>query len=64
MAQAAIGNERAYNIIMDNCHQFTAECILGEFDNPNNFLFFLKHTVETEMNDGNSIQWLALDWRK
>ena len=29
----AIGNERNYNLLFDNCHQFTTGCLTGDFDN-------------------------------
>lgn len=38
-----VGNYRNYNLVLDNCHQFSAGCLSGEFDNPCNFLWALKH---------------------
>lgn len=46
--QKSIGS-RLYNVILDNCHQFSASCILGKPDNENNFLWMLKHTCKKEM---------------
>lgn len=43
----AIGNERSYNLLFDNCHQFTAGCLTGDFDNnASNFLWMLKMEAE------------------
>lgn len=36
------GNYRSYNVILDNCHQFAAGCLSGDFDNSKNFLWMLK----------------------
>jgi hypothetical protein len=44
-AISMIGKSRGYQFIMDNCHQFTAGCLTGEFENPTNFFVFLKHDV-------------------
>ena len=63
-AETMIGKERNYNLIMDNCHQFTAGCILDDFDNPNNFLWMLKDVVQNDMNHGDAVQWLVWDWQK
>lgn len=49
LAKAMAGGERSYNVILDNCHQFASGCITGNFDNPDNFLWMLKHTAENEM---------------
>lgn len=40
------GTYRDYNIILDNCHQFTSGCITGNFENSDNFWWMLKDTVE------------------
>ena len=48
-AKNMIGNKRNYNFILDNCHQFTAGCITGDFENSNNLLLLLKYTVEKKL---------------
>ena len=45
-AIAMAGNNRNYNVIIDNCHQFTSGCITGNFENSDNFWWMLKHTTE------------------
>lgn len=47
----AIGNKRDYNLLFDNCHQFTAGCLSGDFeDNAANFLWMLKMEADTYIN--------------
>lgn len=41
-AKASVGRYRDYNFLLDNCHQFSAGCLSGDFDNSNNFLWMLK----------------------
>jgi uncharacterized protein YycO len=41
-AREMVGQARSYNFIMDNCHQFAAGCLTGDFDNSSNFLWMLK----------------------
>ena len=43
------GGERPYNVILDNCHQFTSGCLTGDFENADNFLWMLKHTAEQKL---------------
>lgn len=49
-ACAALGGKRNYNVILDNCHQFSSGCLTGSFDNADNFLWMLKHTAEQKIN--------------
>lgn len=41
-ALSMVGSARRYNFILDNCHQFTAGCLSGNFENSNNFLWMVK----------------------
>ena len=41
-AEAQVGKKRNYHLAFDNCHQFTAGCLTGDFEDPNNFLWMLK----------------------
>ena len=45
-AISMIGNRRNYNLVFDNCHQFTSGCITGNFENADNFWWALKNTIE------------------
>ncbi|MDR5000430.1 hypothetical protein [Brevibacillus parabrevis] len=53
---------RNYNVLLDNCHQFCAGCLTGDFDNANNFLWMLKDLVRKE--HGESVTWRKWDWKK
>lgn len=45
-ARDMVNQCRNYNLIFDNCHQFTSGCITGDFENSDNFLWMLKYTAE------------------
>ena len=45
-AREMIGMTRKYNVILDNCHQFTAGCLTGDFENANNFFWMVKDTAK------------------
>lgn len=53
---------RNYNLVMDNCHQFAAGCITKQFNNPNNFLSFLKLEFENQFDF--PIVWKKWEWYK
>ncbi|MBT2762407.1 lecithin retinol acyltransferase family protein [Paenibacillus sp. ISL-20] len=61
-AYEMVGQSRSYNLVMDNCHQFCAGCLTGDFDNPNNFLWMLKDSVKSE--HGEEILWKKWDWKQ
>ncbi|MDO4591910.1 MAG: lecithin retinol acyltransferase family protein, partial [Comamonadaceae bacterium] len=54
-AKKMIGKKREYNLLLYNCHQFSSGCLTGRFDNPDNFLTFLKTTAGKTLN--------ANEWR-
>ncbi len=54
-----LGRSRKYNLVLDNCHQFTSGCLTGNFDNADNFLWMLKHTAEKVLG---SDEWRA--WKR
>ncbi len=49
-AREMVGCERSYNVILDNCHQFTSGCLTGNFGNADNFLWMLKDTAEKKLD--------------
>ena len=49
-ARAAAGRKREYNLILDNCHQFSSGCVTGNFENSDNFLWMLKDTAMKSIN--------------
>lgn len=56
-AKKMIGKKRNYQLFFDNCHQFTAGCLTGEFENPNNFLTFLKDEAANCLEADNWKVW-------
>ncbi|HBC3964208.1 TPA: hypothetical protein KD885_003856 [Vibrio parahaemolyticus] len=48
-AQDSISDRRDYSFLTDNCHQFTAGCLTGDFEGHDNFLWFLKGVAEKEL---------------
>lgn len=56
-AREMIGKRRNYNLLFDNCHQFTSGCLTGNFENSDNFLVFLKTTVEKELGTNEWRVW-------
>lgn len=45
LAKSMIGRRRDYNLVFDNCHQFTAGCLTGNFENACNLFTFLNDEV-------------------
>jgi hypothetical protein len=58
LAKSKIGQRIEYDVILNNCHQFTAGCLIGDFDNGYNFLTFLKDVVRSELD---SDEWRVWD---
>lgn len=52
-----LGLRRQYNIVMDNCHQFSSGCLSGNFENGDNFLWALKHSTEKILSTNNWRIW-------
>ncbi|GAB6427684.1 hypothetical protein bcgnr5378_07040 [Bacillus cereus] len=57
-----VGEERNYNFLMDNCHQFSAGCITGDFENASNFLFLVKHDFSKTMEQDS--RWGRWKWEE
>ena len=58
-ARSMVGSTRNYQVVFDNCHQFTCGCISGDFENPCNFFWM----VETEIRDKfGSFTWAEWDY--
>ncbi len=55
-AERSVGQYRNYNLLLDNCHQFSAGCVTGDFENSDNFFVFLEHSIEQQFG-------VTLDWR-
>mgnify|MGYP005993335003 CR=1 FL=1 len=54
-----LGESRDYNVIIDNCHQFTAGCITGDFDNSCSFMWMLKDEAKKHLSSNTWRHWDA-----
>ena len=52
-----IGYKRNYNMVSDNCHQFTSGCLTGAFENADNALSMLKTRAENTLRADNWRVW-------
>jgi len=59
-ARSMVGRRRDYNLLFDNCHQFTSGCITGDFENSDNLLCMLKDTANKHLG---ADDWLVWDLR-
>ncbi|WP_410499520.1 lecithin retinol acyltransferase family protein [Chitinibacter sp. S2-10] len=58
-AMSMVGKKRNYNLLFDNCHQFTAGCLTGDFKNACNLFALLKLEVSSSLG---ATEWLAWDY--
>ncbi len=56
-ARSALGLHREYNIFLNNCHQFCAGCLTGNFENSDNFLWMLKHSAQVALGTDSWHRW-------
>ncbi|EJI84595.1 hypothetical protein AEST_25280 [Alishewanella aestuarii B11] len=56
-ARAMLGKRRSYNLILNNCHQFTAGCLSGNFDNNKNFMWLLKNETSAKLRANTWREW-------
>lgn len=61
-AESMVGSTRNYNVIMDNCHQFSAGCLMKDPENYNNFLWFLKDEAKKRLGTDNWRLWDKNYW--
>lgn len=61
-AQEKLSVSRNYNFLTDNCHQFCAGCITGDFESNSNFLEFLKDDFKKAVGV-EKIYWKKWDWK-
>ncbi|WP_416189757.1 lecithin retinol acyltransferase family protein [Neisseria sp. CCUG17229] len=61
LAKKHVGKNRQYHLLVDNCHRFTAGCLLNDFTDGDKFLFFnqLATICATEMD---TTEWGAWDF--
>lgn len=61
-ALSMIGRRRNYHLFLDNCHQFAAGCLTGDFENSDNFLWRLKDTASDVLGSNTWRIWnLSID---
>lgn len=58
-ARAVLGQRRAYDILRENCHCFTAACITGQPTSDARFFHLLEAVIGAHMNGGAPITWRA-----
>lgn len=56
-ARTSVGFKRNYNFLVDNCHQFAAGCLTGNFEKQENFLWMLKDTASKTINANSWRYW-------
>lgn len=61
-AESMVGIIRNYNVFMDNCHQFSAGCLMKDPENYNNFLWFLKDEANKRLGADNWRLWDKNYW--
>ncbi|NOP79586.1 hypothetical protein HNV23_08820 [Bacillus paranthracis] len=59
-AISMIGTSRNYNILLDNCHQFSVGCITDDFETAGNYLWWVKDEFERKVEK--SCRWGRWDW--
>ena len=52
-ARSQIGLKRKYNVLSNNCHQFSSGCLSGDFENDDNFLWMLKTSAFKHLGANN-----------
>lgn len=58
-AKGKLDSTRNYNMIFDNCHQFTAGCVSGDFDNACNAFWMMELEI---MNKLGFFSWTEWDY--
>ncbi|GHH96653.1 hypothetical protein [Neobacillus kokaensis] len=61
-AEEKLSESRNYHLLFDNCHQFSAVCITGNFENNSNFLMFLKDDFQRAVGV-EKIVWRKWNWK-
>lgn len=56
-ALSMVGKKRKYSLLSDNCHQFTAGCMLNNFENNYNLFIELKNLTKDYYNCNNFRVW-------
>ena len=60
-AEAMLGTWTDYNILLNNCHEFTSGCVTGEFANSDTAFWMLELTIADHLNGSDSVCWRSWD---
>ena len=52
-----VGSTRNYQVVFDNCHQFTCGCISGDFENPCNFFWMVENEIRDKLGPLTWVEW-------
>ena len=61
-ARMMVGKRRKYSLLFDNCHQFTAGCLTGNYENSCNFMRMVKSQSERHLGSDNWRTWVLKSW--
>ena len=61
-ARNFVGSRRDYNVLFDNCHQFSASCLTGDSDNQLTLLTMLKLQSDITLDANQWLHWDRRDW--
>ena len=56
-ARSMVGGSRNYQLVLDNCHQFTCGCISGDFENPCNFFWMVENEIRDKLGPLTWVEW-------
>lgn len=56
-ARSLVGSRRGYNPLFDNCHQFSAGCLTGDFESASNVLWYLKSMASDVLGSNTWRHW-------
>ena len=56
-ARSKVGDRRNYNVVFDNCHQFTCGCISGDFENPCKLFSLVEMEINLKLGPLTWVKW-------
>lgn len=59
-AKKMLGSTREYNVLFDNCHQFTVGCLTGDFENADNFFDCVERVTHQTLGSDTWRAWNLL----
>ena len=61
-ARNFVGHRRDYDVLFDNCHQFSASCLVGDTDNRLTLLTMLKLQSDITLDAKQWLHWDRRNW--